>query len=91
MNLKLSSEQMESLYKFYSSTNSRLTDCYYVDNQLVHKSTVAFNTEKDNFTQSNCTILQRNPKLTEFEITFERFITTTKSYKQLFYWEFYIK
>ena len=89
--IKLNNQQIDSLYQFHLIQNPVMSNCYYEDGYLSHKSTVTFNNQKDNFTMIDCEPLQNSSKFIRFQNMFETFISTSKIYKQNFYWEYYIK
>ncbi len=52
--LKLSAKELEDINKLYSFSKSELSDCYYENMKLTHKSTITFNSQKDNFDLMKC-------------------------------------
>lgn len=84
--LKLDANELEGINKLYSSSKSELSDCYYEDVVLTHKSAITFNSQKDNFDLIKCN-KNENPVF----VKIEKFITSSKIYKTTFYWENYKK
>lgn len=88
--IKFSQEDLESIYKLYVSSKSEMSDCYFENNIIVHKSTLTFNSEKDNFSEIECNN-NGNSIFTKIENKIESHITSSETYKTNFYWEFYKK
>lgn len=88
--LKLYANELEDINKLYSSSKSELSDCYYEDMVLTHKSVITFNSQKDNFDLIKCN-KNENPVFVKIENKTEKFITSSKIYKTTFYWENYRK
>lgn len=86
--LKLDANELEDINKLYSSSKSELSDCYYKDMALTHKSAITFNSQKDNFDLIKCN-KNENPVFVKIENKIEKFITSSKIYKTTFYWENY--
>lgn len=57
---------------------------------LIHKSTITFNAQKDNFNLIECN-KNENSVFVKIENKIEKHITSSQIYKTTFYWEFYKK
>ncbi len=88
--LKLSAKDLEDINKLYSFSTSEVSDCYYENMKLTHKSTIIFNSQKDNFDVINCN-KNENPTFVKIEDKIEEYITSSNIYKKTFYWENYKK
>ncbi|MGG7551181.1 hypothetical protein ACQ7CX_11215 [Chryseobacterium arthrosphaerae] len=88
--LKFNSKDLEAIYKLYSSSKSKMSDCYYENNMLTHKSTITFGSRKDNFNLIECN-KDGNPVFIEIENKIEKNVTSSSIYKTNFYWEYYKK
>jgi hypothetical protein len=83
-------KDLENINKLYSSSKSEMSDCYYENNILTHKSTITFDSQNDNFNLLECN-KNENPVFIEIEKKIEQYITSSTIYKTAFYWEFYKK
>ncbi|WP_370901580.1 hypothetical protein [Chryseobacterium gossypii] len=88
--LKLNSKDLEDINKLYFSSKSEMSDCYFEDNIVVHKSTITFDSQKDNFNLIECS-KNENSIFIEIERKIEQYITSSNIYKTTFYWEYYKK
>ncbi|MGG5208946.1 hypothetical protein ACQWU4_08355 [Chryseobacterium sp. MIQD13] len=89
--IKFSQEDLESIYKLYLSSKSEMSDCYFENNIIVHKSALIFNSKKDNFNEIKCIKNGDNSIFTKIENKIEKNITSSSIYKTTFSSEFYKK
>lgn len=90
MFLKYDSKDLTAINKLYTSSKSKMIDCYYENGMIAHKSTITFNSQKDDFNLINCNEDQ-NLIFAEIENKIESYITSSDVYKKTFYWEYYKK
>lgn len=88
--LKYNPEALTAIHKMYTSSKSEMSDCYFNQGILAHKSTLTFNSSKDNFNLVQCRG-NENPTFLKIENEIERYITSSDVYRKTFYWEFYRK
>jgi len=89
--LKLDAKDLEDINQLYSLSKSEMSNCYLKDNVLIHKSTITFDSQKDNFNLLECNKNLNNSKYLEIEDKLVSIITSSDIYKTTFYWEFYKK
>ncbi len=90
MFLKYDTKDLTAINKLYTSSKSKMIDCYYENGMIAHKSTITFNSQKDDFNLINCNEDQ-NLIFAEIENKIESYITSSDVYKKTFYWEYYKK
>ncbi|MGN7756408.1 hypothetical protein ACTJIV_02950 [Chryseobacterium sp. 22532] len=88
--IRFTREDLETIYELYASSKSKMSDCYFENYVIVHKSTLTFNSEKDNFNKIECDN-NGNSIFTKIENKIESHITSSETYKTNFYREFYKK
>jgi len=88
--IRFTQEDLKTIYELYPSSKSGMSDCYFKNYVIVHKSTLTFNSEKDNFNEIECNN-NGNSIFTKIENKIESHITSSETYKTNFYWEFYKK
>lgn len=88
--LKFDSKNLEDINKLHASSKSEMSNCYFENNFIVHKSTITFNSSKDKFSSFDCKD-EANPIFDKTKNKIEGYITSSSIYKSTFYWEFYGK
>lgn len=89
--IRFSQEDLEAIYKLYVSSDLPMVDCYFENSIIVHRSTLTFNSKKDNFKEMECIKNGENPVFTKIENKIEAYITSSEIYKTNLFWEFYKK
>ncbi|MEI3788278.1 MULTISPECIES: hypothetical protein [unclassified Chryseobacterium] len=77
--IKLTQEDLDTIYKLYISSKSKMSDCYFENNLLIHKSTLTFSSEKDGFNEIECIKNDDNSIFTKIENKIESHITSSEN------------
>jgi hypothetical protein len=88
--IKFTPEDLHTIQKLYASVKSEMSNCYFENNVIIHKSTITYDSQKDNFSLIKCS-KKENSIFTEIEKKIEGSITSSTIYKKTFYGEFYKK
>ncbi len=88
--IKLEPKILDEINHLYLLSKSDLSDCYYENNTITHKSTITFDSQKDNFSLIKCNN-HENQFFIEMENKIENYITSSSVYQSAFYWKSYKK
>ncbi|AZB01109.1 hypothetical protein EG359_16450 [Chryseobacterium joostei] len=88
--IRFTQQDLNDINQLHKSLKSEMSDCYFQNNIIVHKSTITFDSLKDNFDSINCAN-NENSDFIKIENKIEASINSSSIYKTTFYWKFYKK